>query len=59
MYLACDTTLAPSLTNFSRSVVSVQPWTDVGDRKLPVPWKLRVSEDSASPAYPSPRSDDK
>ena len=30
MYLACATTLAPILTSFSRSVVSVQPWIGFG-----------------------------
>jgi hypothetical protein len=27
-YLACVTTFAPILTNFSLSVVRVQPWAD-------------------------------
>jgi hypothetical protein len=30
MYLAWATTLVPILINFSRSVVSVQPWVDFG-----------------------------
>src|SRR5262249_13338271 len=38
-YLACETTLATILTNFSRSVVGVQPWIGLGStncrRKLP------------------------
>ena len=32
-YLACDTTLAPILTYFSRSVVSVQPWMGLGSTR--------------------------
>jgi hypothetical protein len=42
-YLACLTTFAPILTNFSRSVVSVQPWIDLGLRVFAIKGLLALS----------------